>query len=694
MFGGYDYQIGRAVVGLEADYNRSFGSNYSHIHENEYPGEGGTWSVRSDWTASIRGRLGYLVTDRALIYGTGGVAFTTVKVLAGVESDPSVNQDPHWGNIGIGGGTRVGWTAGAGIQYALDPNWSLRGEYRHSDYGKKTLNYTTLMDGGGTGYVDTNVTANLMSVGLSYKFGEHGNTAADFPVKAPVLRSPVASWTGFYVGGQIGINNASTEASGFDTGGYDNHGLGAFPNGAAWGPLTFPMAQTSAGVFGGYDYQVSRFVLGLEADYNRLFGSHHSHVMENEYPGTGGIWRIGSDWNASIRGRLGYLVTDRALVYGTGGVAFTSVNVRAGVESDPCLSCFGLADQTPAWGDVGIGGGTRVGWTAGGGIQYALDSNWSLRGEYRYSDYGTKTLSYSHGDKADFNIAPGTGHVDTKVTANLMSVGLSYKFGGYGNSATDLPVKAALLRAAPISSWTGLYIGGQIGATNVSTEASGFDTGGYDNHRLFDFPNGAAWGPLTFPMTQMSAGVFGGYDYQIGRFVLGVEGDYNRLAGSTHSHMQENEYPGTSGIWSVGSDWNASIRGRLGYLVTDRALVYATGGVAFTEVNVRAGVENNPNSTFDETPAWGDIDIGGGTRVGWTAGGGIQYALDSNWSLRGEYRHNDYGTKTLTYAHGVKAGSNIQPGTGNVDMKVTSNLVSVGLSYKFGGLGDPVVARY
>jgi len=179
-------------------------------------------------------------------------------------------------------------------------------------------------------------------------------------------------------------------------------------------------------------------------------------------------------------------------------------------------------------------------------------------------------------------------------------------------------------------------------------------------------------------MTQVSAGVFAGYDYQIGRAVVGVEGDYNRVFGSNESHISEDQYPGPGGIWSLKSRWNASIRGRLGFLATDRALVYGTAGVAFSRFDLRGGVENTIDDFYEIYPNFGAGDIGGGTRVGWTAGGGLQYALDANWSMRGEYRYTDYGTKTLTYIPNL-------PGAvaATTDVKVTENRVSMGMSYKF-----------
>jgi outer membrane immunogenic protein len=95
---------------------------------------GDSFEVRSDWQASLRGRIGY-AWDRWMIYGTGGVAFTRVIANA------------NWIAVGIfpatfasESKTLIGPTAGLGVEYAFANNWSLALEGRYSWYGSTTFN--------------------------------------------------------------------------------------------------------------------------------------------------------------------------------------------------------------------------------------------------------------------------------------------------------------------------------------------------------------------------------------------------------------------------------------------------------------------------------------------------------------------------------------------------------------------------
>ena len=125
--------------------------------------------------------------------------------------------------------------------------------------------------------------------------------------------------------------------------------------------------------------------------------------------------------------------------------------------------------------------------------------------------------------------------------------------------------------------------------------------------------------------------------------------------------------------------WNgvlrSSIRGRLGFAL-DRALVYATGGLA---IGSHSGTVN--------TGMWG-YNWGGNTsstRVGWTVGGGVEYAFTPNWSAGVEYRYSDFGT------------NNNNDGWLNVGsrLRVTENAVRVAYPYHFNtSYSAPVVAKY
>ena len=135
----------------------------------------------------------------------------------------------------------------------------------------------------------------------------------------------------------------------------------------------------------GYNFQNGPWVLGIEGDVAYTWN-------ENSY--FGGLVEAGTDWQGSLRGRVGYAI-DRTLIYGTAGLAVT--NAYIDVPSAP----FSLDD-------------TLVGWTVGAGIEHAFTDNWSARLEYRYSDFGEF--------KPD-GIATG---VD--VTEHTLRVGISYKF--------------------------------------------------------------------------------------------------------------------------------------------------------------------------------------------------------------------------------------------------------------------------
>jgi outer membrane immunogenic protein len=191
----------------------------------------------------------------------------------------------------------------------------------------------------------------------------------------------------------------------------------------------------------------------------------------------------------------------------------------------------------------------------------------------------------------------------------------------------------------PIFTWTGVYIGGQVG---------------YEFGRAYPIVGGVAAAP--FSPNGVVGGGHVGYNYQIGMFVLGVEGDANGAS-----------YNGGNGVAFSRTPLDGSVRGRLGY-AWDRALLYATGGVAFAD--------------FHDTDIFGDSVWTG--RVGWTAGGGIDYAIDNNWSLSLEYRYTDYGRYYFT-----------GPVTGTaVSVRQYDNRVQAGFSYKFDWLAAPVVSKY
>lgn len=131
---GYNFQFqNNVLVGLEADVDAS---NISASH--------GPVSSKLDYFGTVRARLGYAF-DRVLPYVTGGLAWGNNKITANGVSQSN---------------TSTGWTAGAGVEYALTNNWTARAEYLYLDLGKS----------GFQSVGDAGVTASSARLGVNYKF--------------------------------------------------------------------------------------------------------------------------------------------------------------------------------------------------------------------------------------------------------------------------------------------------------------------------------------------------------------------------------------------------------------------------------------------------------------------------------------------------------------------------------------------
>jgi outer membrane immunogenic protein len=229
-------------------------------------------------------------------------------------------------------------------------------------------------------------------------------------------------------------------------------------------------------------------------------------------------------------------------------------------------------------------------------------------------------------------------------------------------AAADLPNTKGPAPFAPPPppefSWTGLYIGGQVG---VQWGQTGWDR--YD-------PTNTTFIAAEIPYADK--GVVGGghigYNYQVSSIVLGIEGDVEGTNYNGNGLSNANTWANTTN-----SDIEASIRARLG-VAWDRLLIYVTGGGAYADFRNTA---QNPPGTF-----YAGDDYG---RFGWTAGAGVEYAVDPNWSIRAEYRFTDFNQSVL------------YTGTENEhETDLWNQRVEAGFSYKFDTFAPPtpVVAKY
>jgi len=227
------------------------------------------------------------------------------------------------------------------------------------------------------------------------------------PLPPPV---PVFTWNGLYVGAQIGYAWGRDPVSWSGISNDDELAAGTF-------------SQTPQGVIAGghvgYNLQYNQWlVFGIEGSVDGTSLSHTLAVPVNDvFADTPGIITATDKGNVqgSVRGRIG-VAFDRALIYGTGGVAFAGFTTNI-------VDTTGFFTGGP--GTTAAFPNTRAGWTAGGGIEYAVTDNWWVRAEYRYSNFGHTT---------DFPFAGALPFADSFVslrhhlTENQVQAGLSYRF--------------------------------------------------------------------------------------------------------------------------------------------------------------------------------------------------------------------------------------------------------------------------
>jgi outer membrane immunogenic protein len=249
--------------------------------------------------------------------------------------------------------------------------------------------------------------------------------------KAPPPMVTLYDWTGFYVGGNVGYSwGRSSDTS-------------SLTNGA--GTLLYTSADKSNlnGVVGGgqagYNWQMQKWLWGLEADIQGTGekGSRYfvcptgvctplttvAGFFAGPPPLALGVavpllltQKI--DWFGTVRGRIGVLVDPKVLLYATGGLAYGEV------KSSEIIGGFtGFSNTT-----------TKAGYTVGAGIEGAIGGGWTAKLEYLYVDLGRASGSFLTTIPAfGAGIVPSgtlTSSYSSRVTDNVLRVGVNYRFGG------------------------------------------------------------------------------------------------------------------------------------------------------------------------------------------------------------------------------------------------------------------------
>jgi len=235
----------------------------------------------------------------------------------------------------------------------------------------------------------------------------------------PIVKAPIApvvapfNWSGFY----IGINGGG----GWGRSRFDFTGVGTTTG-------DFDVSGGLIGGTAGFNVQTGSVVWGIEGDID-WSGIRGSNGNRPTLPavggfvcngpigagGTGFTCRTQNDWLGTLRGRLGW-AAGNFMPYITGGAAFG--NVRARIVSDPLLPVFGGDEET------------RVGWTAGAGVEWAITPAWSVKAEYLYVDLGTMTCQQQI-------VVGGAGcsaltTTDVRFQVHTVRAGINYRFNWGG----------------------------------------------------------------------------------------------------------------------------------------------------------------------------------------------------------------------------------------------------------------------
>jgi outer membrane immunogenic protein len=248
---------------------------------------------------------------------------------------------------------------------------------------------------------------------------------------APTYKAPPAatsfSWSGFYLGGDIGgVFGGGAGTSNF----FQNFSDPAFVNNAQ---RQSPSSSAFAGgLHAGYNWQFApAWVLGIEGDWQwtrpRYSFCRQTEILSEACSDNGrGFADIGSETRSigTVRARFGQTY-DRLMVYGTGGAAFADIKTTVGLNCLVAGCGASSAENTTAVTFSNF----NTGWVAGGGIEWMFSPNWTVRAEYLHIDLGKVSNILNLTADNCRNGGPCGATWSRDVRYDTVRAGLSYRFG-------------------------------------------------------------------------------------------------------------------------------------------------------------------------------------------------------------------------------------------------------------------------
>ncbi len=523
----------------------------------------------------------------------------------------------------------------------------------------------------------------MRSIGL---IGLMSGAAMAADVAVPVYKAPppvaVDIWNGFYGGLNAGIGIGRNTTN-------DTTALPGFPAPQFASGLFHH--SPAGGIFGlqaGWNWHAApSWVLGVETDWqwsNRTDTVCTYACLPASTPPA--LLRITDQesmkWFGTARGRIGWLSPGGSLWYATGGVAWGRVEDNLAVTGD---TFFAVGPTTTASFSQ-----TKIGWTAGAGIETPIAPRWTLKAEYLYVDLGNVNNAFSSplSALAQAAFAPATSAATTNSVSihdHIVRLGVNYHFGAGGAPMAYASAYEAAPRAA---NWNGFYGGVNAGGAIAHNPTS--------NPFIFSpstiaFPVGGIDSYTQAPL----GGVFGvqlGWNRQVApSWVAGVEVDWQWTNQTDSACVSQCLQPPPTVVVTPGLPlgvtndqaikWLATTRGRFGWVAPNGSLWYATGGAAWGRVEDTVTLIAQPPFFAAGAPMQGVFSQ---NKFGWTIGAGTEIPLWDRWSAKAEYLYVDLGKVTNSFT------SALDPFQAPATSQTTSSVFSVhdhifrfGVNYHF-----------